>query len=128
MAPRAKRSHQRLVRHKSELLEIVEEGDLEPGPAALAVVVLDPQDHGPAGRLRNTPHDERARYVTKVDVPGRGGCEPRPEALRQLADRSLESRRESGPWHGPSRRFERVLSRRRPPRAVGPPPRASASP
>jgi hypothetical protein len=75
----------RFVGDEPEPVEILEYGALELGPAALRVVILDPQQDAAAPRARNAPDLSRAENVSEMEIPGRCGCEAGDD--RRLRDR-----------------------------------------
>ena len=83
------------------------------GPASLAIVVLDPQQHPAPGRRGEAPDPDRVGDVAEMQVAGRRRREPRP-AHRSDRDRRRQST-SSASRVGP------VASRDRAPRAPGSP-------
>src|SRR5262245_2998066 len=62
---------------ETQPVEIVEDRVLELGPASLAIVIFDPQQHAAAKRSRHPPHVERIHDVTEMQAAGRGGSKTR---------------------------------------------------
>jgi D-aminopeptidase len=58
------------VRSEIQPVEVIENAGLIPGQAALAIVILDSQEHPPAQRARETPYVLRVPYVSKVKPAG----------------------------------------------------------
>jgi len=75
-ASASERRDRRIVRHKPQPLEILEQGLLVLAPAALAVVILDAQQHGASGRLSHAPDVDGVYDVAEMEPSGRRGGEP----------------------------------------------------
>ena len=65
---------QAVVGHEPQPGEIREDGVFEDVAAADAIVVLDAQQHAPAGGSRHAPHVNRVHDVTEVKVAGGRGA------------------------------------------------------
>ena len=113
----ADRAH---VRHEPEPVEVLQDGRVEYGPATLAIVILDAQEHAAADRPGDAPRPDRVGDVTQVEVAGRGRGEPGQRPARQ--GREVRTvRRGRRPARSPSAEGPEPARPRRRPSACGRP-------
>jgi hypothetical protein len=67
---------------EAEPVEVVKQRHFVLRPAAIAIVIFDPQQHLAAARARLAPYRERVGDMAEVELPGRRRGEARQHQVR----------------------------------------------